>query len=138
MNRKMIVASCLALAALLRLSAEGFYDYTDAAGITWKYMINEDGTVTIATPDTSTPTTSPAPVGSLTVPSMIEGRLVTRLGAFAFVNCASLRNLTIPSTVTAIDMGAFYGCSSITSMMIPYGVTYIGAQTFDECRIRFS
>lgn len=134
MNRKIIVASCLAFAALLRLSAEGFFDYTDAAGITWKYMVNEDGTATIATPDVTVPTLSPVPASSLTVPSMIEGRWVTGIGPFAFVNCSSLRNLTIPSSVTGIDMGAFYGCASIKSMLIPDGVMYIGAQAFDECR----
>lgn len=132
MKKIMLTATCIALAALTRLPA---IDYTDPAGTTWKYMVNADGvSVTIVNPKETTAAISPAPTGNVTIPSMIDGKMVTAVGAFAFRECSSMKSVTIPSTVTGIDIGAFWGCSSLKSMLIPYGVTYIGTQAFQDCR----
>ncbi len=50
-----------------------------------------------------------------------------------FKNCALLRSITIPNSVTNIGDGAFSDCSSLTSITIPNSVTSIGYKTFADC-----
>ena len=45
----------------------------------------------------------------------------------------NLKTVTVPSTVTAIDIEAFELCSSLEQVKIPEGVTYIGYRTFQSC-----
>ena len=51
----------------------------------------------------------------------------------AFFGCASLTIITIPDSVTSIDMNAFCFCSSLTSIIIPDSVTSIGSGAFSGC-----
>jgi uncharacterized repeat protein (TIGR02543 family) len=46
---------------------------------------------------------------------------------------AKISTVTIPATVTTIDMGAFAGCTSLTSITIPASVTSIGNSAFNGC-----
>lgn len=83
----------------------------------------------------------------------------TSIGVYAFVNCHSLLNITIPTTVSTIGSNAFYACISLisvtfaapstltlidedrafafcislTSIVIPSSVTTIGYQAFFSC-----
>ena len=66
--------------------------------------------------------------GTYTIP---DG--VTRIGAWAFGNCATLAGVTIPDSVTSIGEAAFLGCNSLTSITIPDSVTGIGAWAFGRC-----
>lgn len=50
-----------------------------------------------------------------------------------FNGCKSLTSLTIPDSVTLIDMRAFTSCSALTDLVIPEGVTNIGFQAFTMC-----
>ena len=59
---------------------------------------------------------------------------VTSIGANAFSNCNSLKEINIPSSVTSIGESAFYGCTNLTNVNIPEGVTSIGDYTFYECK----
>ena len=132
MKKIMLTATCIALAALTRLPA---VDYTDPAGTTWKYVVNGDGvSVTIGNPLGAFAAISPAPTGSVAIPSIIDGKMVTAVGAFAFLDCSSMKSVTIPSTVTSIGWAAFNGCSSLKSIQIPYGVASIDALAFYDCR----
>ena len=45
----------------------------------------------------------------------------------------SLKSVTIPNSVTTIDMAAFLGSQALTSVTIGNGVTSIGIQAFDQC-----
>ncbi len=58
---------------------------------------------------------------------------VTRIDSYAFEDCTSLAQISIPSTVTAIKSSAFSGCTSLAAVDIPYGVTSIGTYAFEDC-----
>lgn len=51
----------------------------------------------------------------------------------AFKDCYSLKNITIPNSITHIDDQAFAGCINLESIVIPEGVTTIGHRAFDGC-----
>ena len=72
-------------------------------------------------------------MGSLTIPSSVDGRSVTSIGDYAFLDCSGLTSVTIPSGVTSIGDAAFSGCSGLTSVTIPSGVTSIGDAAFSRC-----
>ena len=77
-------------------------------------------------------------------------------GSGVFQSCTSLKNITIPESVTVIGKGTFQECSSLESINIPAGVTriesdalratglksvefhegvtYFGAQAFRDCK----
>ena len=57
---------------------------------------------------------------NVAIPSMCQGKPVTIIGEFAFLDCNKLTSITIPASVTTIGDYAFYECSSLT------GVYYLG------------
>ena len=65
---------------------------------------------------------------NITIPSS-----VTSIGSYAFYYCYSLVNITIPSGMTSIDGYAFYYCYSLANIMIPSSVTSIGSYAFNNC-----
>ena len=65
---------------------------------------------------------------SLDIPSEIDGKTVTAIGANAFAG-APLSSVTIPETVTAIGAGAFQG-TDLTWVKVPASVTGIGEKAF--------
>ena len=59
---------------------------------------------------------------------------VESIGEFAFSDCRSLTNITIPNSVTSIGDDAFDECTSLTNITIPNSVTSIGGKAFLFCR----
>ncbi len=95
----------------------------------WKdcYLKLDDGTIEIV--DFPAGTT----MGSITIPSEIDGKKVTAIGGSAFNDCDSLTSVTLPNSITRIGSGAFAECGSLTSIKIPDSVTTIGENAFFEC-----
>ncbi|MBR3174859.1 MAG: InlB B-repeat-containing protein [Oscillospiraceae bacterium] len=54
------------------------------------------------------------------------------IGSYAFNNCSSLRTITIPESVQAIGSYAFYN-TGINSVVLPEGITSINTCTFKSC-----
>lgn len=66
----------------------------------------------------------------INIPPKVRGLNVTSIGDYAFRNCTSLTNITIPNGVTNIGISAFGNCSSLTTVTIPDSVTAIGGSAF--------
>ena len=73
------------------------------------------------------------PEGVAVIPSLIDNKPVVGIGYEAFLNCAGLTSITIPSSVTTIAQRAFYGCIGLTSVAIPSSVSTIGHHAFYGC-----
>jgi hypothetical protein len=71
--------------------------------------------------------------GAATIPTNINGFLVTSIGSDAFAYSPFLSSVTIPATVTNIGVGAFYDCSGLTNVTIDDGATNIGDYAFYGC-----
>ncbi len=83
---------------------------------------------------------------SVTVPSTYNDKPVLAIQTYAFLYQTSMKSLTIPDSVTAIEYGAVFGCAKLESISIPFvgerkdGVEnthfgYIfGANTYSENR----
>lgn len=66
---------------------------------------------------------------SVTIPPSI-----TAINIFAFCDCHSLESVDIPESVTIIDNFAFYGCNSLRQVILPSKVSSIGLMAFKGCR----
>ena len=67
-------------------------------------------------------------ITSITLPNT-----VTNIEMFAFENCHRLTTVEIPNGVASIGLYAFHGCDGLTSVTIPHGVTSIDAWAFSGC-----
>ena len=91
----------------------------------FEYEVLDDGTASI-TDYTGSAT-------ELTIPSEIDGYVVSVIGMSAFYNCINLTSVTIPNSVTKIENSAFWNCTDLTSIAIPESVTEIGSSAFLNC-----
>ena len=71
--------------------------------------------------------------GAITIPETYDGKPVVEIGRDAFLNCAGLTSITIPSSVKSIGWYAFSGCTGLTSITIPSSVTEIDWFAFANC-----
>src|SRR6266566_105487 len=69
------------------------------------------------------------PGGSVTIPNLINGLPVTRIGDKAFYYSTNVTSIIIGANVTSIGEDAF-SSSSLTSVTIPNSVTNIGNRAF--------
>ena len=70
------------------------------------------------------------------IPASLETITITNatfIGDYAFRYCTSVKNVTIPHTVTHIGYGAFYACDGLTQIFIPNSVAMIKNYAFAYC-----
>ncbi|MGN0630722.1 MAG: leucine-rich repeat protein, partial [Ruminococcus sp.] len=94
------------------------------------YMIKSDGTVEIIEPINEPDKYEH--FEKLTIPSEIDGRKVTSIGANAFSCLDNLTEVYLPDTVTSIGESAFLSCGSLSDISFPENVKYeyIGGAAF--------
>ncbi len=79
----------------------------------WKYKVrNGEAVITGTTLD----------FGVVTIPSAIDGYIVTGIAEGAFAGCVELTSVTIPDTVYDIGREAFKGCTGLRRVEAPVGV----------------
>lgn len=59
--------------------------------------------------------------------------LPVKLGISAFQDCAKLKTVSFPNSVTYISYMAFYNCTSLESMVLPERITFIEMNAFYNC-----
>ena len=142
-KRKNIFKSLLALTLVL-IMVLGVAPLSEFAGVDWAslfapkaeaaektydiytYEVGLDGTIIITYCKESAS-------GAITIPSEIDGKSVTSIGAGAFYGCTGLTSITIPDSVTSIGDGTFEDCTGLTSITIPNSVESIGSDAFAGC-----
>jgi hypothetical protein len=63
---------------------------------------------------------------------MIDGKIVSSIGDFAFYGQSRLRQVGLPSGLRNIGLSAFEGCLNLIDIVIPEGVTKIGEKAFKD------
>ena len=66
--------------------------------------------------------------GTLEIP---EGN--TKIGPFAFRQCANLEKVIIPEGVTKIEASAFYSCNNLVEVSLPHSLIEIRNNAFESC-----
>lgn len=69
-------------------------------------------------------------VSNITVPNILGGHIVAKIGECAFSGCEKIINIKIPSSITSIGAGAFDNCDNIKNVYI--------ADLAAWCKIDFS
>ena len=95
--------------------------YTAVLFKDWKYEVVDDGAVIVETTKAA---------GDVTIPSEINGYVVTGIDPKVFQDCVELTGVTLPSNLTSISSSLFEGCSGLTSISIPVGVTNVSENAF--------
>lgn len=112
----------------LTAAAEETKTYIGASyGLQLEYAYLEDGTVEITKFVSSTST-------DIEFPSKIDGKDVTSIGDYAFWECESLTNITIPDGVTSIGEDAFAWCENLSQIKLSNNLTKIEKTLFYYCK----
>lgn len=96
-----------------------------------RYTVNADGESVTVSGTSGKPT-------QLTIESSIsdgngKSYTVTKIATWAFNECNTLTEVTLPNTVDEIGYQAFFKCSNLTNVTIPEGVKKIGQAAFYGC-----
>ena len=91
-------------------------------GVPYTYVVLDDGTVEIRS--------YTGKRRFITVPDMIDGRIVSSIGDHAFYGQARLRRVTLPANLKKIGRSAFEGCLNLADISIPATVERIGERAF--------
>ena len=140
------------------IGADVVFTANTPEGVEMTFKVISESEKTCMVGDESDEITSPFPSdynGGVTIPSIVNGYTVTRVGKWAFSWRSGLTSVTIPETVTSIGEQAFnftgltslplpnsvtslesaiiQGCNAISSIIIPASLTSIAEGAFIEC-----
>lgn len=110
----MLPEGAVELGSQISASAESYGDY--------EYTVLKDGTVEISKyngKDTK-----------VTIPSKINGKLVTSIGELSFGRCTNIKSVTIPDGIITIENAAFVGAESLESVKLPSTLKEISSNAF--------
>ena len=93
--------------------------------IYFSYAELDDGTVII--------TDYTGSAANLTIPSKLNGKVVTSIGYSAFSGCTSLKTVIISDSVITISNRAFQDCTSLVSIDLPENLEELSAGCFENC-----
>jgi hypothetical protein len=126
----MIPALCLALALLLSAAP------APASAVTYYYTVIDE------TAKTAQLNWIDGASGAVTIPGVINGYTITRLGnninnsilvPSGGTQNTTVESVTIPGSVTSIGSKSFYKCKALTTVNIPDSVTSIESWAFEYC-----
>ena len=128
--KKRLVSLLLAFSMMLTFLPVGAMAADTITQGNLKYTINPDGKSVTVSGVSGSPE-------KLTIDSSIEYNNttypVTEIEMWAFYNCKTLTEVTLPHTVDEIGYQAFFNCSNLTKVTIPEVVTKIGQAAFYGC-----
>lgn len=104
-------------------------EQTQTSKVIWTGSTNSDGTVTLTGYDKSGAT----PTGSITLPTTLGGKQVTKLGTMFLWKCNTITEVTIPGSIKTIDYSAFSECKNLRKVTVNEGVNYINSFAFQYC-----
>ena len=105
--------------------------WTDTSGVEWTYRkVNGKAEIYKADYTSAIPK---ATVGAITVPSVLGGCPVTRIGDYAFCDCSSITGVTIPASVKSIGYMAFYYCEGLKNVSMSNGMMSLDYYSFYHC-----
>ena len=111
------VRHLIVCAAALVLADAWADTWTDPdTGYTWTYRITKEALAEIYNDNSCA--ISPSPTGALEIPSSLDGKPVTSIGAYALYECNGLTSVAIPDSVTGVGRYAFTGCTNLTGVYI--------------------
>ena len=99
--------------------------FSDLTYGNYQYTENSDGTVKI--------TKYTGNEQNVSIPSSINGKKVTIIGAAAFYSKTSIQTVIVPNTVTDLETGAFMYCRNLTRITLGSSVKTIGDCAFESC-----
>lgn len=128
-----IEADCVVTSELGKMSEAPQTSGECGASLTWE--LEDDATLTIrGTGEMQDYTASDGagPWGK-DVRRVIIEEGVTTIGAYAFNDCRSLSEVSLPDSLTTIENFAFCTCVSLTAVELPGNLTTIGHTAFAAC-----
>lgn len=70
----------------------------------------------------------------VSLPASVEDYTVTVVGASAFMDNETIKELDISNKVTTIESNAFYNCDALQKLVVPGNVLDIGECAFADCK----
>ena len=92
------------------------YKSEEVDGVRWYYSIDENGRVKLGAKDVEgnvMPAISENTVGDITIPSVLGGCIVDRIGDRAFMDCNQITSVTMSDSVKSIGRHAFRHCTQL-------------------------